>query len=128
MALIITHHLGRNGSVTIKPMKAILPVAGNGTRMYPLGVNTPKCLIPILNKPQLIWSLENMQQAGITEVVLVISAGKFGQQIRNFATNLQLQFTNLKLNIAVQEQQLGTAHVVQMARDFFSPGEEFFFC
>jgi UDP-N-acetylglucosamine diphosphorylase / glucose-1-phosphate thymidylyltransferase / UDP-N-acetylgalactosamine diphosphorylase / glucosamine-1-phosphate N-acetyltransferase / galactosamine-1-phosphate N-acetyltransferase len=106
-------------------MKAILPVAGNGTRMYPLGVTTPKCLLPILNKPQLVWSLEALQQGGIDEVILVISAGKFGKEIRQFAE--QLDIPNLKIQFAVQEQQLGTAHVVQMAKDFFAPGEEFYF-
>ncbi|SRR5258708_3853437 len=106
-------------------MKAILPVAGNGTRMYPLGVSTPKCLIPILNKPLVLWSLEALQKNGITEVVLVISAGVFGKKIQEYIAGLYLQ--NFKIDFAVQEQQLGTAHVVQMAKDFFTKGEQFIF-
>ena len=41
-------------------MKALLPLAGKGTRMYPLGLRTPKCLLPILNKQILIWTLETL--------------------------------------------------------------------
>jgi UDP-N-acetylglucosamine diphosphorylase/glucosamine-1-phosphate N-acetyltransferase len=106
-------------------MKALLPVAGNGTRMYPLGVTTPKCLITVLNKPLMVWTLEGLAAAGVDEVVLVVSAGVFGQRIRQFAESIKMN--GLKISIAVQEQQLGTAHVVQVARDFFSPGEEFIF-
>lgn len=106
-------------------MKAILPVAGNGTRMYPLGVTTPKCLIPILNKPLLIWTIEALQQNNVNEIIFAVSAGVFGNQIREFID--QLHFPNLSIHIAVQEQQLGTAHVVQTAKDFFQPGEEFIF-
>lgn len=105
-------------------MKAILPVAGSGTRMYPLGVTTPKCLLPILNKPLIEWTLEALHQNGVTEVILVISAGVFGQKIRDYLTSHSYP---ISIQFAVQEQQLGTAHVVQMAADFFQPGEEFIF-
>lgn len=105
--------------------KAIIPVAGNGTRMYPLGVTTPKCLVTILNKPLLWWSIDALKQNGITELVLVISAGVFGQKIRDFVEAHPVEGVSIKF--AIQEQQLGTAHVVQMAKEFFSPGEQFVF-
>ena len=111
-------------------MKALLPVAGSGTRMYPLGVTTPKCLIQILNKPLIVWSLEALAQNGINEVVVVVSAGKFGKMIQDFLHNDLAQYPSMadvKIEIAIQEQQLGTAHVVQAAKDHFQPGEQFIF-
>ncbi len=104
-------------------MKAILPVAGNGTRMYPLGITTPKCLLPVLNKPLILWTLESLQKAGIDHVIIVISGGKFGQMIRDYVEKLNIP--NLKLEMVIQEQQLGTAHVYQIAKDFFQSDEEF---
>lgn len=123
--MVITAQLYRIKCYNCSIMKAILPVAGNGTRMYPLGVSTPKCLIPILNKPLVLWSLEALKQNGITEVVLVISAGVFGKKIQDYISGLNIP--GMKIDFAVQEQQLGTAHVVQMAKDFFSKGEQFIF-
>lgn len=105
-------------------MKAVLPVAGNGTRMAPIGVTTPKALISVLNKPLIEWTLDALQENGIDEVIVITSAGKFGTMIKNHVEKLHEKY-NLRLHIAVQEQQLGTAHVVQMAKDFFEPGEEF---
>lgn len=106
-------------------MKAVLPVAGNGTRMYPLGVDTPKALIRILNKPLLLWSLEALQVNGITEVVVVTSAGVFGTMIKDYVSTLSLE--NLTIHVAIQKQQLGTANVLQMAKDFFTDDEDFIF-
>ncbi len=106
-------------------MKAILPVAGNGTRMYPLGITTPKALLPILNKPLILWSIEALQKNGVEEVIVVINSGEFGEQIKNYFNATPIH--GIKLQFAVQDKQLGTAHVVQMAKDFFEPNEEFLY-
>jgi bifunctional UDP-N-acetylglucosamine pyrophosphorylase/glucosamine-1-phosphate N-acetyltransferase len=111
-------------------MKAILPVAGNGTRMAPLGVTTPKALMAVLNKPIIVWSLQHLAQGGVDEVIVVTSAGTFGNLIKEFLETKAKSYPgleHLKITIAFQEQQLGTAHVVQMAKDYFQPGEEFIF-
>lgn len=105
-------------------MKAVLPVAGNGTRMAPIGVTTPKALIPVLNKPLIEWTFEALAKNGITEVVVITSAGKFGTMIKDHVEKLHDAYP-FKISIAVQEQQLGTAHVVQQAKDFFDENEEF---
>ena len=46
-------------------MKAILLCAGKGTRLRPLTDNTPKCLMPINNKPLLDYWLHDLDLAGI---------------------------------------------------------------
>lgn len=110
-------------------MKALLPVAGNGTRMYPLGLTTPKALVRILNKPLIEWTLQALVDNHIDEVVIVTSAGKFGTMIREYVEQ-EIVGKNkfpLKIKLAVQEQQLGTAHVVQMAAEHFAPDEQFIF-
>ena len=110
-------------------MKAVVPVAGSGTRMYPLGVTTPKCLVPILNRPLILWTLEALKTNGVTDVVLVISAGVFGKKIREYIEQAvaEKRIKDQQIQFAVQEQQLGTAHVVQAAESFFQSGDEFLF-
>ncbi len=110
-------------------MKALLPVAGNGTRMFPLGVTTPKALIRILNKPLIEWTLEALVENGIDEVVIVISGGTFGSLIREHVEQkiIKIKKFPLKINFAVQEQQLGTAHVIQVAAEWFAEDEDFIF-
>jgi len=111
-------------------MKAIIPVAGNGTRIYPLGVTTPKCLISILNKPLIVWTLENLAAAGVNDVIIIISAGTLGQRIKDF---FETDFKNfevshqMNVSFAIQEQQLGTAHVLQMTQDMIDENEQFLF-
>lgn len=110
-------------------MKALLPVAGNGTRMYPLGLTTPKALIRILNKPLIEWTLQALADNNVDEVVIVTSAGKFGTMISRYIEQ-QVIATNrfpLKISLVVQEQQLGTAHVVQVAATHFTDDEQFLF-
>lgn len=110
-------------------MKAILPVAGNGTRMFPLGMTTPKALMPILNKPLIEWTLESLVANDISEVVIIISAGKFGTLIKEYVEKniISSKRLPLKIHFSVQEQQLGTAHVLQQAVDFIGQDEEFVF-
>lgn len=111
-------------------MTTVIPIAGNGTRMYPLGVTTPKALLEIANKPQMIWQLENLLQAGIDRVIYIVSAGAFGQVLQDFITKIPDRYAHLatiKIQIAVQKQQLGTAHVLQQARELLTQTEVFLF-
>jgi len=61
-------------------MKAIILIAGMGTRLKPLTNEVPKCLTEVNGKPILINMLENLESCGINEVVLVI--GYFGDKIK----------------------------------------------
>jgi choline kinase len=56
----------------VKPKKAIILIAGQGTRMRPLTYETPKCLIEINKKTILVNALENLEQNNIDEVILVV--------------------------------------------------------
>jgi UTP--glucose-1-phosphate uridylyltransferase len=56
--------------------RALIPVAGRGTRMYPATAAIPKELLPIGNRPLLEFALDEIADAGIEEVVLVTARGK----------------------------------------------------
>jgi UTP--glucose-1-phosphate uridylyltransferase len=56
--------------------KAVLPVAGWGTRFLPATKAIPKEMIPIVDRPAIQYIVEEMVHAGIDDVLLVTSAGK----------------------------------------------------
>src|SRR4029453_14676063 len=56
--------------------KAVIPVAGMGTRFLPATKAVPKELLPVVDKPALQYIVEEAADAGITEVLLVTSRGK----------------------------------------------------
>jgi UTP--glucose-1-phosphate uridylyltransferase len=56
--------------------QAIIPLAGLGTRLLPLTSVLPKELLPINGKPGLEYVLDECIQAGIKEIILIISPKK----------------------------------------------------
>ncbi|MEJ7622799.1 MAG: NDP-sugar synthase [Pyrinomonadaceae bacterium] len=54
-------------------MQALILAGGKGTRLRPLTVYTPKPIVPILNVPFLIYQIEVLKKAGITEITLSLS-------------------------------------------------------
>lgn len=60
----------------MKIRKAVLPVAGMGTRFLPATKVVPKELLPIVDKPVIQYLVEEAIQSGIEEVIFVISPGK----------------------------------------------------
>lgn len=56
--------------------KAVLPVAGMGTRFFPATKVVPKELLPIVDKPVLQYLVEEAVMSGIEEIIFVISRDK----------------------------------------------------
>lgn len=54
-------------------MQAVILAGGKGTRLRPLTVYTPKPVVPVLNRPFLLYQLEILRNAGITDIVLSLS-------------------------------------------------------
>ncbi len=76
----------------MKIRKAILPVAGMGTRFMPASKVVPKELLPIVDKPVVQYLVEEAILSGIEEIIFVISPDK--ELIRqHFSYNLELENT-----------------------------------
>ena len=54
-------------------MRAVILAGGRGTRLRPLTVYTPKPILPVVNRPFLVYQLEVLSRAGITDVTLSLS-------------------------------------------------------
>ncbi len=56
--------------------KAVIPVAGRGSRFYPATLATPKEMLPIVDKPLIQYVVEELIDAGIDQIYFVINAQK----------------------------------------------------
>jgi len=55
----------------VNAAKAIILSAGQGRRLLPLTENSPKCLLPVADKPVLAWQIDALSAAGIDEIIIV---------------------------------------------------------
>lgn len=54
-------------------MRALILAGGKGTRLRPLTVYTPKPIVPLANRPFLLYQIESLRDAGITDITLSLS-------------------------------------------------------
>ncbi|MFZ4515773.1 MAG: sugar phosphate nucleotidyltransferase [Acidimicrobiia bacterium] len=92
-------------------MKAIVLVGGEGTRLRPLTLTTPKPLLPIANVPFLERQLRWLERSGVTDVVL--SLGYLPEAFRAHFPGSK--FGEMRLEYAVEETPLGTAGGIRFA-------------
>ena len=72
--------------------KAIIPVAGLGTRMLPATKAIPKEMLPVAGKPIIQHIVEEIKEAGFTEVLLVTHSSKYSIE-NHFDTSFELEAT-----------------------------------
>ncbi|NRP47119.1 D-glycero-alpha-D-manno-heptose 1-phosphate guanylyltransferase [Marinobacterium sp. xm-m-312] len=92
-------------------MKAMILAAGLGTRMRPLTLTTPKPLIPALGKPLIVYQIENLVRAGITDIV--INHAWLGEQIEQTLGSGE-QF-GCSLRYSAEQEPLETAGGIRKA-------------
>ncbi len=63
-------------SISNKIKKAIIPAAGLGTRFFPATKTIPKEMLPIVDKPTILYVIEEAMQAGIEDILIVAGRGK----------------------------------------------------
>ena len=72
--------------------KAIIPVAGLGTRMLPATKAIPKEMLPVLNKPIIQYIVEEVIYAGFEEIILVSHSSKYSIE-NHFDKSFELEAT-----------------------------------
>lgn len=102
-------------------MKAFLLAAGLGTRLKPLTDTTPKCLLKICGEPLLnIW-LDNLEKAGIKE--LLINTHTFPGQVKDLISGRKNR-TNIILSY--EKELLGSGGTISANFEFVKNEENFF--
>lgn len=100
-------------------MKAIIPVAGIGSRLRPQTHTQPKALVPVAGKPILGHIIDSLADVGIKEFIFVI--GYLGDKIQQFISN---KYAHLNIQFVVQEFKEGAGHAIWMARDLINEDDE----
>ena len=95
-------------------MKGLILSGGEGTRLRPLTHTRAKQLVPIANKPVLFYGIEDLADAGITEIAIVV--GETQEEIQD-AVGDGSRF-GVSVTYIRQEAPLGLAHCVLIAREF----------
>lgn len=101
-------------------MKAIIPVAGVGTKLRPHTHTQPKPLMPVAGKPILGHIIDSLLAEGINNQVFVL--GYLGEKIREY---VQTQYGDkVNAEFVVQEPRRGLAHAVALCKPFIADNEE----
>ena len=107
--------------------KAVFPVAGLGTRFRPVTSVVPKEMLPIVDKPLIDYAIEEAVDAGITDLIFVVSPDKDiivkylsdkdnieaifeGKENENEASRLNIEFV-------FQNEPLGLGHAILCAQE-----------
>ena len=92
-------------------MKAVIPVAGAGTKLRPLTYTQPKALIPIAGKTILSHIVDQLRDAGITEFIFIV--GYLGEKIQDY---VKQTYPNLTTHFVYQNERQGTGHAVELTK------------
>lgn len=101
-------------------MKAIVPVAGFGTRLRPHTHTSPKVLLPVAGKAMLAHILDELVALAFTEVTFII--GYKGEMIRDYVT----QNYSFKANFVEQDEMKGLGHAISLAKPYHYEDEPVF--
>lgn len=93
--------------------KVILPVAGNGTRLFPLTLHVPKPMIGVLDRPMVHYTLEEARRSGIREAIFV--TGKNRRMVEEYLPHADLL---LSYFFTEQENAIGNADAIYQAQKF----------
>ena len=100
-------------------MKAIIPVAGIGSRLRPHTHTQPKALVPVAGKPILGHIIDSLKEVGINEFIFVI--GYLGDKIQSYVIE---KYPDLSKHFVVQAQKEGIGHAIWTAKEFVDANDQ----
>jgi glucose-1-phosphate thymidylyltransferase len=99
-------------------MKAIIPVAGAGTKLRPHTYTQPKALIPLAGKTILSIIIDQLKEAGITDFIFII--GYLGEKIQDYVKD---HYPELTCHFITQSERHGTGHAIELTKGLVGEDE-----
>lgn len=122
--------------------KAIIPIAGNGTRMFPETFFVKKVMLPVMDdrgviKPALLYMLEELAGCGIEDIYLIVGEGETEEYDRIFRFDFDESYERKLpekvrgyyriihdlgqlLHFVIQKEKKGFGHAVYQAREYLN--------
>ena len=94
-------------------MKAVVPLAGKGTRLRPHTHHTPKPLLKVAGKPVLAYILDDLKAIGVHEMVFIV--GHLREECEAW---IDSEYPEITSHYVLQEVQDGTAGAIALAEPF----------
>lgn len=101
-------------------MKAIIPVAGSGTKLRPHTYTQPKALMPLAGETVLGIIINQLVDAGINEFILVI--GYLGEKIQDYVKE---NYDHLNVTFIHQNERKGLGHAIFLCKDVVADDDVF---
>jgi glucose-1-phosphate thymidylyltransferase len=101
-------------------MKAIIPVAGAGTKLRPHTYTQPKALIPLAGKTILSIIVDQLHEAGVNDFIFVI--GYMGEKIQDY---VKAKYPHINCYFIQQNERHGTGHAIDLAKEIVGEDEVF---
>ena len=101
-------------------MKAIIPVAGAGTKLRPHTYTQPKALIPLAGKTVLSIIVDQLKDAGINEFIFIV--GYLGEKIQDYVKSM---YPGIQAHFVYQNDRQGIGHAVRLTRSIVAGDEVF---
>lgn len=96
---------------------ALILSGGEGTRLKPLTLKTPKPAIPLVNKPFLFYQMDLIESAGIEKCFLL--SGYKAEILKN---TFRCKYKNLSIEIIEEEKPMGTGGAIGFAKNKINNG------
>lgn len=100
-------------------MKAIIPVAGIGSKLRPHTHTQPKALVPVAGKPILSHIVDKLVSTGVKDFIFII--GYLGDKIEEY---IKSSYPELRTSFVLQDPREGTGHAVWLTKDLIDTNEE----
>ena len=101
-------------------MKAIIPVAGAGTKLRPHTYTQPKALIPLAGKTILSIIVDQLLEGGINEFIFIV--GYLGEKIQDYVKE---KYPQLTAHFVYQNERQGIGHAILLTKEIVGNDELF---
>ncbi len=99
-------------------MRAVIPVAGVGTRLRPHTYSLPKVLLNVAGKPILAHILDSLVEQKITKATII--TGYMGALVEEYVSK---RYTDIEFEFVEQTERLGLGHAIWTGRDTYNDEE-----